>query len=204
MIPNQQPKKRRRKDASKPPAESDNGRVSNKHVKAAKMTAGRAEPSLGKNNSNSSQNLTALNEKYEDVKAQNQLSVSGVSSKKKSSETRLALDSSSYLKVPNGDTSVPLADVKDLEKSKMVFLQSKNVVNNNMKDATGSSDVLHQKYHDKNAYAQSKSEHGKSIGNIDELEQSVRPREKNGICELPDVNVSDGKHAMHTAVSYSI
>ncbi|XWS23682.1 hypothetical protein CRYUN_Cryun28dG0035900 [Craigia yunnanensis] len=201
VIPNQQPKKRRRKDAAKPPSESDNGRVPNKHVKAAKMTAGMAEPSLGKNNSNSSQNLTALNEQYGDVKAQNQLSVSGISSKKKSSETRLALDSSSYLKVSNGDTSVPLEDVKDTEKSKMGFLQSKNVGSNKLKDAIGSFDVLHQKYHGKNAYAQSKSQHEKPISNVDELEQSVRLREKKGIRELPDINVSDGKHAVHSAKS---
>ncbi|MBA0816105.1 hypothetical protein Gohar_000802 [Gossypium harknessii] len=199
-IPNQQPKKRRRKDTSKPPSESDDGHVSNKHVKTVKVTAGRVEPSFGKNNSNSAQNLTTLSEQHGDVKAQNQLSVSGVPSKKKSSETRVALDSSAYLKVPNGDTSVPLADVKDTETSKMGFVQSKNVVSNKLKDATGSSDVLQQKYHDKNAYAQSKSQHGKRISNADELEQSFRPREKNGIRELPDANISDGKHAMQTAV----
>ncbi|EOY16440.1 Wound-responsive family protein, putative isoform 2 [Theobroma cacao] len=168
VILNQQPKKRRRKDAAKPAGESDDGRVSNKHVKAAKMTPGRAEPSLGRNNSNHSQNLTALNEQYGDVKAQNQLSVS---------------------------------DVKDTEKSKMGVLQSKNVVSNKLKDASGSYDVLHQKYHDKNAYLQSKSPHGKPIGNVDELELSVRLREKNGIRELQDTNVSDGKYAMHTAKS---
>ncbi|XP_022748914.1 ubinuclein-1-like isoform X3 [Durio zibethinus] len=200
VIPNQQPKKRRRKDAAKPPGEDDDGSVPN-HVKAAKMTAGAAEPSLGKNNSSSSLNLTALNEQYGDVKSQNQLSVSGDSSKKKSSEIRQALDSSSYLKVPNGDSSVHLADVKDIEKSKTGFLQPKNVVNNKLKDAIGSFDVLHQKYHDKNAYAQSKSQHGKPISNFHELEQSVRPKEKNGIHELPDINVSDGKHAMHSAKS---
>ncbi|XP_022773297.1 uncharacterized protein LOC111315664 [Durio zibethinus] len=199
VIPNQLPKKRRRKDASKPPGESDDGRMSNKHLRATKITAGMAEPSLGKNNSTSSLKLTALHERYGDIKAQNPLSVSGVSSKKKSSETRLALDSSSYLKVPNGDISVHLEDVKDIEKSKMVFLQSKNVVRKKLKDATGSSDVLHQGYHGKNPYAQSKSQHGKPISNVDELEQSVRLREKNGIRELPDVNVSDGKHAMRTA-----
>ncbi|XVE95546.1 hypothetical protein REPUB_Repub02eG0107000 [Reevesia pubescens] len=200
VIPNQQPKKRRRKDAAKPPCESDDGRVPKKLVKAAKMTAGRAELSLGENNSNSTQNLTTLNVQYGDVKVQNQLSVTGVSSKKKSSETRLALDSSSNMKVLNGDTSVTLADVKDIEKSKMGFLLSKNVVNNKLKDASGSSDVLHQKYHDKNAYVPSKSQHGKPISNVDELEQSVRPKEKNGIRELPD-NVSDGKHAIPTAKS---
>ncbi|XVF39259.1 hypothetical protein PTKIN_Ptkin01aG0020600 [Pterospermum kingtungense] len=197
VIPNQQPKKRRRKDAGKPPGESDDSHVSNKHVKAAKTTAGRAE-TLGKNDSTTSQNLTALNEQFGDVKAQNQLSVS---SKKKSSETRLALDSSSYLKVAHGDASIPLADVKDIEKSKMGFLHSKNVVSNKLKDAGGSSDVLHQKYHDKNAYAQPKSQHGKSISPVDEFEQSVRPREKNSIHELPDIKVSDGKHAMHSAKS---
>ncbi|XP_052881821.1 ubinuclein-1 isoform X2 [Gossypium arboreum] len=200
VMPNQQPKKRRRKEAAKPPSESDDGHVSNKHAKAAKMVAGTAEPSLGKNNS-SSQNFTAVDEQYRDGKVLNQLPVSGVSSKKKSSATRLALDSSSYMKDPNSDTSAPLADVKDIENLKMGFLQSKGVVSNKLKDATGSSDVLHQKYHDKSDLAQSKSQHGKLSGNVDKLEQSIRLRENNGIHELPDINVSDGIHAMHTAKS---
>ncbi|XP_040947309.1 ubinuclein-1 isoform X2 [Gossypium hirsutum] len=200
VMPNQQPKKRQRKEAAKPPSESDDGHVSNKPAKAAKMVAGRAEPSLGKNNS-SSQNFTAVDEQYRDGKVLNQLPVSGVSSKKKSSATRLALDSSSYMKDPNSDTSAPLADVKDIENLKMGFLQSKGVVSNKLKDATGSSDVLHQKYHDKSDLAQSKSQHGKLSGNVDKLEQSIRLRENNGIHELPDINVSDGIHAMHTAKS---
>ncbi|GMI78385.1 Ubinuclein 1 [Hibiscus trionum] len=201
VVPNQQPKKRRRKDAAKLPDESDDGHVSNKHVKAAKIMSGRAEPSPAKNNSKSPQSLTAVDEQYRDVKAQNQSSVSGVASKKKSSETRLALDSSSYLKDPNGGTSVPLADVKDIENSKMGFPQSKSVVGNNLKDATGSSDVLHQKCHDKSALTQSKPKHGKLSSSVDKLEQSVRTRENNGIRELPDINVSDGIHAIHTAKS---
>ncbi|XVE55275.1 hypothetical protein DITRI_Ditri03aG0145700 [Diplodiscus trichospermus] len=201
VIPNQKPKRRRRKDVAKPPDESEDGPVPNKHVKATKMPAGTGEPSLGKNNPNSSQNLPALNEQYGDAKTQNQLSISSVSSKKKSSETRLALESSSYLKASNGDASVPLTDVKDIERSKMGFPQSKNSVTNKLKDTSESSDVLHQKYHDKNALAQSKSQHGKPMSNVDELEQSVGSREKNGIRDLPDINVSDGKHAMHSAKS---
>ncbi|OMO50361.1 hypothetical protein CCACVL1_30488 [Corchorus capsularis] len=201
VITNQQPKKRRRKDTAKPLGESDDGRVSNKHVKAAKITAGRAEPSLGRNNFNHSQNLSTLKEQYVDLKSQNQLSVSGVSSKKKSSDTRLASDPSSHLKVSNGDSPVPVANVKDIEKSKVGVLQSKNVFSNKLKDGSGSSDILHQKYHDKNAYVQSKYQHGKPISNTDELDQSVRPREKNGTRELPDINVSDGRYAMHVAKS---
>ncbi|KAL1181951.1 hypothetical protein V6Z11_A02G085300 [Gossypium hirsutum] len=167
VMPNQQPKKRQRKEAAKPPSESDDGHVSNKPAKAAKMVAGRAEPSLGKNNS-SSQNFTAVDEQYRDGKVLNQL---------------------------------PVSDVKDIENLKMGFLQSKGVVSNKLKDATGSSDVLHQKYHDKSDLAQSKSQHGKLSGNVDKLEQSIRLRENNGIHELPDINVSDGIHAMHTAKS---
>ncbi|KAE8716342.1 Wound-responsive family protein, putative isoform 2 [Hibiscus syriacus] len=190
VVPNQQPKKRRRRDAEKLPNESDDGHVSNKHAKAAKLMSGRAEPPPAKNNSKSPQNLTALDEQYRDVKAQNQLSVSGVPSKKKSSETRLALDSSSYLKDSNGGTSVPLADVKDIENSKIGFPQSKSVVSNNLKDATGSFDVLRQEYHDKSALTQSKPQHGKLSSNAEKLEQSVRARENNGIRELADINKS--------------
>ncbi|KAK8487788.1 hypothetical protein V6N11_074193 [Hibiscus sabdariffa] len=201
VVPNQQPKKRRRKDAAKLPDESHDGRVSNKHVKTANMMPERAEPPPAKNNFISPQNFIAVDEQYRDVKTQNQLSVPGVPSKKKSSEIRLALDSSSYLKDPNGGTSVSLADVKDIENSKMGFPQSKSVVSNILKDATGSSDVLHQKYHDKSALTQSKPQHGKLSSNVDKLDQSVRTRESNGIRELPDINVSDGIHSIHTTKS---
>ncbi|KAE8735115.1 Wound-responsive family protein, putative isoform 2 [Hibiscus syriacus] len=190
VVPSQQPKKRRRRDAEKLPNESDNGCVSNKHAKAAKMMSGRPEPPHAKNNSKSPQNLTAFDEQYRDVKAQNQLSVSGVPSKKKYSETILALDSSSYFKDPNGGTSVPLADVKYTENSKIGFPPSKSVVSNNLNDATGSSHVLPQKYHDKSALIQSKPQHEKLSRNGDKLEQSVRTRENNGVCELPDINKS--------------
>ncbi|KAE8714332.1 hypothetical protein F3Y22_tig00110198pilonHSYRG00193 [Hibiscus syriacus] len=160
VVPNQQPKKRQRKDAAKLPNESDDGHLSNKNAKAAKMMSGRAEPSPAKNNSKSPQNMTTLDEQYKHVK-----------------------------------------DVMDIESSKMGFLQSESVVGNNLKDATGSSDVLHKKYHDKSALTQSKPQHGKLSSNVDKLEQSVRTRENNGIHELPDINVSDGIHAMRTAKS---
>ncbi|XP_039023197.1 ubinuclein-1-like isoform X2 [Hibiscus syriacus] len=201
VVPNERPKKRQRKEAAKLTTESGNGHLLNKHVKAAKMMSGRAEPSPLKNNSKCSQNLTALEEKYRDVKGQNQSSVSGVPSKKKSSVTRLALDTFSNLNDPNGGTSLPLADVMDIESLNMGFLQSESVVGNNLKDVTGSSDVLHKKYHDKSAVTQSKPQHGKLRSNVDKLEQSVRTRENNGILELPDINVSEGIHAVRTAKS---
>ncbi|KAK8597231.1 hypothetical protein V6N13_001872 [Hibiscus sabdariffa] len=103
--------------------ESDDGHVSNKHAKAEKVTVGRSEPSLVKNNSISSQNLTALSKQYGELKSHNQLSVSSITFKKKSCDTRVALDSSSYLKVPNGDHSVPMVNVMDIENLKMGILQ---------------------------------------------------------------------------------
>ncbi|KAG8633188.1 hypothetical protein MANES_18G082300v8 [Manihot esculenta] len=162
VVPNQQAKKRRRKDLTKASGESDDGRTSNKQVKLGKSAAGKIASPLGKNSSNPSPNLVVTSENYEDVRAQSLSYTSGISSKKKSAEIKMNLDPSSSIKISNG----------------------------------GSSDVSHQKYHDKSAYLQSKSQFAKSVTNVDELEPSVRSKEKNGVHELPDLNMPDAKMPM--------
>ncbi|GLT84938.1 hypothetical protein SLE2022_031450 [Rubroshorea leprosula] len=132
-APNQQPKKRRRKDVAKTHGESAEGRVSNKHVKTSKMPAANAETSLGKNSSNPSQNLNVINEQFRDVKGQNQLGVSGIPSRKKLADTEMMSDPS-YLKVLNGDASASMADVKGIEKPMTGVLQSKNISTNKFND----------------------------------------------------------------------
>ncbi|KAJ4700760.1 Wound-responsive family protein, putative isoform 1 [Melia azedarach] len=192
VTSNQQQKKRRRKDMAKAHGENDDGRVSNKHVKLTKTAATKSAPLVGKNLP--TQNLAATSIHYEDVRSHNQLNASGIPSKKKSADYKTSLDSSS-LKVSNGDASVSLAEAKDVERLKTGVLQSKYVTNK-LKDISGPSDASHQKYLDQSAHAQSKSQSSRPQHNVDELEASVRQRDKNGSHELSEIIVHEGKYPM--------
>lgn len=197
-MPNQQPKKRRRKDLPKAHNQNDDGRVPNKHAKLTKAATSKSAPLVGKNIP--TQNLGSKSGAHcDEVRPQNQLNASGISSKKKSSDHKTTLDPSS-IKVSNGDASVSLAEAKDADRLKTGNLQSKSV-SNKLKDISGPSDASHQKYHDQNAHIQSKFQSGKLLQNIDDLEPSARQREKNGSHELLDINVSEGKHPLQTTVS---
>lgn len=201
LSPNQQPKKRRRKDLTKAHGDTDDGHLSNKHAKVSKTAAGRSAPLAGKNTSSTTQSLSPNSEPPLDMKSQNQINVSAIGSKKKSADSKTTLDPSPVSKVSNGPASVSAADAKDTEKQKIGVPQSKNI-GNKLKDASVSSDALHQKHNERNAYVQSKSQSGRQSNNVDELELSVRPREKNGIHELPDTNISQGKHSIQTKASH--
>lgn len=197
IIPNQQPKKRRRKDLTKAHDETDDARTSNKQLKVAKMEVDKTAPVLGKVSTNPAQNLAMVSE-YGDVKVQNQLNVSGISSKKKSTDVKMMLDPSSSSKVSNGNTSLSVADARNTEKLKTGVSQPKNVLSNKSKDANTSSDAVHQKYVDKSAYPQPNLQTGRQSNHVDEWEASVRQKEKSGARELPDVNASEGRYPMQT------
>ncbi|KAK3230571.1 hypothetical protein Dsin_002452 [Dipteronia sinensis] len=194
VIPNQQTKKRRRKDLAKAHGESDDGHVSNKQVKVAKMASGKTAPYVGKNSS--TQSLVMMSEHHGDAKPENQMNATGITSKKKSADTKLTLDSTSP-KVLNGDTSLSLTVAKDAEKLKTGVFPSKST-SNKLKDAIGTSDASHQKYSVHNVHTQSKSQSGKQLHNITELEPSVRPKEKNGFQELQENSVLESKNAVNT------
>lgn len=200
-LPNQQPKKRRRKDLTKGNGENDDARLTNRHAKLGKTSVAKMASALAKNLSTSTQTVAVSGENSEDMKFQNQLNASAFSSKKKSSDSKSILDSS-FLKVSNGDTSVVLAEVKDTDKQKAGVLSSKDP-SSKFKDVAVSSDASHPKYHDKNAYAQSRPQSGRLSSGVDELESSVRAREKNGTRELPDVNTFEGKYPMPSMVNIS-
>ncbi|WCJ44428.1 wound-responsive family protein [Euphorbia peplus] len=196
--PNQQVKKRRRKDINKAPGENDDGHTSTKQVKMSKTEAGKAVLPLGKNTSNPSQSLAVTSEHHDDAKSQNLPNAPGVSSKRKSAEIKMNLDPSASIKVSNGDASVSLADANDMEKLKTGGLQSKNVVNK-PKDASGSVDASHHKYLDKSVHPQLKVQSSKAISIVEEVEQYVRPKEKNGVLELPDLNMPDSRVSMQVS-----
>ncbi|KAL9313655.1 hypothetical protein ACSQ67_019107 [Phaseolus vulgaris] len=192
-LPNQQPKKRRRKDVLKNAGENNDGHGSNKNVKVGRPASGKAASLQAKNMLNSSENLVAHDEHHEDLKLSNRSDVSGIISKKKTVDSKPTLDPSISLKAPNDD--VPgVTDAKDADKQKIGAFQSKNI-SDKCKDGTGLFDASHQKYNEKSAYAHSKSQPGKPPNSIDDLENIIRTKEKSGMCELPDLNLSEGKSA---------
>ncbi|KAL3592471.1 hypothetical protein D5086_011111 [Populus alba] len=194
VVPNEKPKKRQRKDLLKAPNDSDDGRISNKLAKLGKSTVEKLAPPPGKNSSNLSQNLTMISEQYENVKFQSQSNSPGNSSKRKSAETKMKLDPSLSVRGSNGDAYASLAETKDIEKSKTGGLQPKNLTSK-PNDAGGLSDSSNQKSHEKSSYVQPKLQTAKTVNNAEDLESSVRSKEKNGVRELPDLNlnISDGK-----------
>ncbi|XP_050364661.1 ubinuclein-1-like isoform X3 [Argentina anserina] len=103
----------------------------------------------------------------------------------------------SPLKALDRDASGLLGEVKDIDKPKSGSLLH-NDSSNRFKDAGASSDASYHKYHDKSAYSQTKIQSGRLSSNADELESSVRARVKNGIRQLPDLNLSDGKYSVPT------
>ncbi|XP_061972680.1 ubinuclein-1 isoform X1 [Populus nigra] len=179
VVPNEKPKKRQRKDLLKAPNDSDDGRISNKLAKLGKSTVEKLAPPPGKNSSNLSQNLTLISEQYENVKFQSQSNSPGNSSKKKSAETKMKLDPSLSVRGSNGDAYASLAETQDIEKSKTGGLQPKNLTSK-PKDASGLSDSSNQKSHEKSAYVQPKLQTAKTVNNAEDLESSVRSKEKNG------------------------
>lgn len=152
-----------------------------------------------KNTFNSSQNLIAPGEQYDDLKLQNKSDVPGISSKKKTADTKSIIASCVSLKASKDDAPTSVTEAKDADKQKTGASQSKNL-SDKYKDASGLFNASHQKHHEKGAYAHSK--HGRPSSNINDLENTGQSKEKNGMCELPDLNLSEGKSAMQATVSF--
>ncbi|KAK4276705.1 hypothetical protein QN277_014824 [Acacia crassicarpa] len=191
VLPNQQPKKRRRKDILKNPGESYDGHESNKHGRVGKTAAGKAAPLL-KKTLNSSQNLPVSIEHYDDFKFPNQL----VScSKKNIADTKPASDPAVSLNASNDDTPPIVIEAKEIDKQNIGNLQSRNA-NDKYKDSSGSFDACQKKYHERSSYEHSKSQPGRPTSSIDGMENRVQSKEKNGICELPDLNLTEGRTTM--------
>ncbi|XP_071721895.1 ubinuclein-1-like [Rutidosis leptorrhynchoides] len=173
----QQEKKRKRQVLPKTDGEIDDARKKNKRAETGKVAT---EKSLF----DSFSNVGVRSENFEVLRPQNQLN-SGSSAKRKSTAVKL-LSPCSSLRISNGDASASLTEPKEIEKPKVGVLALKS---NKSKD--GPSDISHQKLHNKNA-AQSQIQPAKVTSNTD----VIRMRGKNGIRELPDLNVSDRKSSM--------
>lgn len=201
--PNQQLKKRRRKDLEKGHPDNHDARSSNKHTKVGKTTAGKSALMVAKSFSNLSQNMAVTHEHHEDEKLQNQLNMPGHSSKKKSGDTKMILDPSPSSKIYNGDTSTSVVDAKDTDPPKPGVFPSKNL-GSKSKESCGPSDSLQQNMLEKSAHVPSKPQPGtgRPLNSTDEIDSSVQLKEKHGIRELPDINLPEGKYSMQTAVSF--
>ncbi|KAI4337859.1 hypothetical protein L6164_016228 [Bauhinia variegata] len=203
VLPNQQPKKRRRKDM-KDQGENYDGHGTNKHVKVSKTAAGKTSLPV-KNTFSSSQNLPITSEPYEDSKFRNELDVSGISSKKKTADTKPILDPSVSSRVSNDDASALVTETRDIDKQKTAGVFPSKNLHDKYKEASGSFDASHQKYQEKSAYAHSKSQPGRPLSNIDDLENTGRSKDKkNGTRDLPDLNLSEGKSARQSTKSQYI
>uniref|UniRef100_A0A2P2MCY8 Ubinuclein-1-like isoform X5 n=1 Tax=Rhizophora mucronata TaxID=61149 RepID=A0A2P2MCY8_RHIMU len=89
-------------------------------------------------------------------------------------------------------------ELQDTAKPKAGVLQSKSLTEK-LKDASGLSDGSHQRYLDKTAHPQTKMQSAKSMCSVDEHDLSVHSKEKNGVCELPDLNIPEAKNPMQEA-----
>ncbi|KAG6602125.1 Ubinuclein-1, partial [Cucurbita argyrosperma subsp. sororia] len=196
--PNQQLKKRRRKDIEKGHPDNHDARSSNKHTKVGKTTVGKSALMVAKSFSNLSQNMVVTHEHHDDEKLQNQLNMPGHSGKKKSGDTKMILDPSPSSKVYNGDTSTSVAEAKDIDPLRPGVLPSKNVASK-LKESCGPSDSLQQNVLEKSALAPSKPQPGKPLNNTDEIDLSIQLKEKQSIRELPDINLPEGKYSTQTA-----
>ncbi|XP_050364660.1 ubinuclein-1-like isoform X2 [Argentina anserina] len=195
-LPNQQPKKRRRKDA-KNPGENHGSLAPNRQAKLGKTAGAKMSSALGLAKSSSALNTIAVTTEHrDDMKFQNSLNACGYSPTKKSVDSNSVINPSP-LKALDRDASGLLGEVKDIDKPKSGSLLH-NDSSNRFKDAGASSDASYHKYHDKSAYSQTKIQSGRLSSNADELESSVRARVKNGIRQLPDLNLSDGKYSVPT------
>ncbi|KAK2976145.1 hypothetical protein RJ640_012355 [Escallonia rubra] len=193
LSPSQQPKKRRRKDLEKGHVGSDDGHVPNKHVKVGKKAAGRPATS-GKNSATHSPIMALPAVNSADVKYQNQINASEISTDKRSANTKLLLDPSPS-RVTNGDA---ILEEKNIDKQKVGFAPPKNQ-GNKLKDGSVSSDASNPKLNDKSSHAQCKPQSGGLLPSVEVLDQSAQRREKNGIRERSDCNVSEAKNSMQAA-----
>ncbi|KAK3013076.1 hypothetical protein RJ639_009915, partial [Escallonia herrerae] len=190
LSPSQQPKKRRRKDLEKGHVGSDDGHVPNKHVKVGKKAAGRPAAS-GKNSATHSPIMALPAVNSADVKYQNQINASEIFSDKRSADSKLLLDPSPS-RVANGDA---ILEEKNVDKQKVGFASPKNH-GNKLKDGSVSSDASNPKLNDKSSHAQCKPQSGGLLPSVEVLDQSAQRREKNGIRERSDCNVSEAKNSM--------
>lgn len=182
------------------PGEKQDGHGKNKLVKVGKAAIGKAPLLPKKNTLNFSQNLVVPSENNEDSKFRSQVDVAGISLKKKTADAKPVLDTSVSLKVSSDNGPASVTEARNVDKQNAGDFQMKNMSSKH-NDANTSSDASHRKYREKSASAHSKSQPGRPSCNTDDLQGTGRSKEKNRMCELPDLNFPEGKSDMQKVVS---
>ncbi|KAL3513714.1 hypothetical protein ACH5RR_026431 [Cinchona calisaya] len=182
-LPNEQPKKRRRKDLGKGLDDSDDVHNPSKHVKTGKKS-GKPVPLVGRNTSGLPTVIALPNMQGENIKYQNQVNTSEISSKKKLHDPSTGEQPQS--RVLNGDT-LTLGKAIDQQK---LGTHPVNNQGNKMKEGCEYSDTSNQRLLEKSSHSQ-----GKALTNA-ALDQSVQPKEKTGSHERPEVSVAESKNSM--------
>lgn len=162
---------------------SDEGSVPKKHIKVGKKAT--------ETNTTSPTLVMALPTAKFDPNL-NQTITSGT--KNKPIESRSAVHQSHV--VSNGE---PITDEKG-EKQKAGVLPSK-YHGSKLKEGNQISDTLNQRSNEKILYAQCKSKSARPLSIGEDLGQSFKQREKNGIRERSDAIVLEGGNSMQTMVS---
>lgn len=198
LMPNQQPKKRRRKDPAKGHGEGDDVAVPHKNVKVRKKESEKSAPLVGKTSIGPSHIVALPSVRPEEMKFQNQMNSSAVPAKKKYAETKTSLDPTRSSKVSEGDPSLLRTEENDIDKQKA--MAPSTFQGDKLKDGGDFADASGERCHGKSSHAQSKTQFAKSSIDVDELDQAVQRREKDGIRERFDLNVSEGMHSMPTVI----
>lgn len=194
MLPNEQPKKRRRKDLGKGLDGSDDGRNPSKHVKGGKKAV-KPVPLVEKNTPGLSTVIALPNVHGEDVKLYNQENSLDIS-RKKYSDAKAGEQCS--LGVMSGGE---MASGKEFDQQKL-GTHLVNSHSNKIKEASEFSDASNQRSQEKSFYSKNKSQSGKSLNHAG-MDQSAQQKEKNGIRERPEISVADSKNSVQNVVSQS-
>ncbi|KAL2538476.1 wound-responsive family protein [Forsythia ovata] len=182
-LPNQQPKKRRRKDLAKGPGGSGDRPNPREHVKIGNK--GKKAASMIERTTSESHIVQLPNVQGEDVQVQALTNAAEVSSKKKTAAGPSELS--------NGDG---IRQEKDIDQQRTGVVSSKNH-GNKLKEGYELLDTSTQRSNDKSLYS-SKTQSGMPVNRGDEVSQSIPRKEKGGVLERPDLNVPASGSSLQT------
>ncbi|CAA2991994.1 Hypothetical predicted protein [Olea europaea subsp. europaea] len=183
-LPNQQPKKRRRKDPAKGPVGSGYRPNPSEHVKIGnkgKKTASMIE----RNSTSESHGVPVPNVQGEDMQFQALTNATEVLSKKKTAAGPSELS--------NGDS---IRQEKDIDQQRTGVDSSKNH-GNKSKEGYELLDTSAQRSNDKSFKTQS----GMPVKSSDEVSQSIQRKEKGEVLERPDLNVPASGSSFQTVTA---
>ncbi|CAA2978111.1 Hypothetical predicted protein [Olea europaea subsp. europaea] len=178
-LPNQQPKKRRRKDMAKGPGDNVDGPNPSEHVKIGNKGK-KAASMMERNSTSESHKVPVPNVRSEDVQFQDLTNAAEVSIKKKTADTKTASGPS---ELSNGDG---ISQEKYIDQQRTGVVSSKNH-GNKSKEGYELLDTSTQMSNDKSLYS-SKTLSGMPVNSSDEVSQSIQRKEKGGVLENPDLN----------------